>query len=593
MTDDRSPAPREGSNRGKHRTPEERQRDAASRADREREKTERLAARERERAERLANRGRDPDRARGRDERARSDAERSGSDGSRPESSRSLDPALFTLVGYTPEAEAELRRTIAAPWLETSEPGVAEIANAILVPGLKLRGEERDDDGPDFTGGVLDERGTPVELAELRRGKSGKTVTSAAGQDVPAPASRHDTGIYLGWFDPHFGRFLLETLARAWAIDQLDPSLPVFLHYSTTRERLLASWQYDLLAALGVNESRLLLVKEPVGVARLVVPEALFVQQRSGNPAFAAMFRRMAARLGVDGEQSTQPLYLSRRLLGSHNRQMTGEPWLEDILSDNGFRIACPERMPIREQARLFATHREVVSAVGSGAHGILFARPGARLHLLAHDRFIPRNFPLVSALAEAPTILVNAMDTAGRGLTGGPQITPQRIDVGVVIDHFDREGLIRTRTRRELLRSLPGRDADYVEAWLHAAIREALAEETDLPAAIEREARDVARTAWPVALMLAQYDATRRDPTADATALLLCGLVRSDPDLDRLMRYRTDLLGFVQWAADDGGFGREAVVAIAALAEDRLHPEDTVSLNPRQLRNWLVRSRV
>jgi hypothetical protein len=92
---------------------------------------------------------------------------------------------------------------------------------------------------------------------------------------------------------------------------------------------------------------------------------------------------------------------------------------------------------------------------------------------------------------------------------------------------------------------------------------------------------------------MLAQYDATRRDPTADATALLLCGLVRSDPDLGRLMRYRTDLLGFVQWAADDGGFGREAAVAIAALAKDRLHPEDTVSLNPRQLRNWLVRSRV
>ncbi|MFM9108941.1 MAG: glycosyltransferase family 61 protein [Chloroflexota bacterium] len=589
MTDERPRPAREGGNRGKDRTPEERQRDAAARAAREQEKSGRLAAREREKAgkaERLAERERSQA---ARQERA--DRPQAPREPSRPESARSLDPGLFRLEGYDAPAAAEIRRMLAVPWLDSDDPETAVIADAILVPGLKLRGDDRDDDGPGFTGGVLDATGSPVELADLRRGR-GKAVTSAAGLDAPEPAIRLEAGIYLGWFDPHFGRFLLETLSRAWAIDHLDAALPVFLHYSTTREKLLAAWQYDLLAALGVDQSRLLLIREPVRVGRLIVPEALFIQQRSGNPAFAAMFRRMAARLGADGAPAGQPLYLSRRLLGSHNRTAAGEQWLEDILTDNGFRIACPERMPIREQARLFASHREIVSAVGSAAHGVLFSPPGARLHLLAHGRFIPRNFPLVSALAEAPTTFLNAMDSGGRALTGGYQITPQRIDAGAVADYLDGAGLIRSRTRRALLRSLPGQDAEYAELWLHAAIREALAEESDLPAAIEREARETARTSWPVALLLTQYDALRRDPGADDAALRLCALVRAEPDLGRLMRYRTDLLGFAQWAAAEGGFGAEAASAIAALAAERLHPEDAVSLNPRQLRTWLVRSR-
>ncbi|MGI9252529.1 MAG: glycosyltransferase family 61 protein, partial [Thermomicrobiales bacterium] len=427
------------------------------------DKANRLAAREREKSERLAMRGR------GRAERAPGEttrAEPRDSGGNRPSSARSLGRDLFRLAGYDDATAGEIERIISVPWIDTGAPEAAEIPGAILVPGLKLRGDERDGDGPDFVGGVLDAAGVPVALAELKRGR-GKSVTSAAGLDVPEPAIRFDAGIYLGWFDPHFGRFLLETLARGWALDHpdFDPALPVFLHYSTTREKLLSGWQRDLLAALGVDESRLHLVREPIRVDRLIVPEALFIQHSSGNPAFAAMFRGMARRLGVDGPETSQPLYLSRRLLGSHNRQVTGEHWLEDILTDNGFRIACPERLPIREQIRLFDTHREIVSTVGSAAHGVLFSPPGARLHLLAHDRFIPRNFPLVSALAEAPTAIVNALDAGGRGLTGGYQITPQRLDICSVIDYLDGEGFISSRTRREMLRTLPGQEREFAEA--------------------------------------------------------------------------------------------------------------------------------
>ncbi|MGI9254167.1 MAG: hypothetical protein ACR2J8_10495, partial [Thermomicrobiales bacterium] len=129
-------------------------------------------------------------------------------------------------------------------------------------------------------------------------------------------------------------------------------------------------------------------------------------------------------------------------------------------------------------------------------------------------------------------------------------------------------------------------------EAWLHAAIREALAEESVLPASVGAEAREFAETSWPVALMLAQYDATHSPQHADAIALRFCALTRAEIDLDRLLRYRTDVLGFAQWAAAETPFGPTAAEAIAALAEERFHPSDTVALNPRQLRSWLIRSR-
>lgn len=79
-------------------------------------------------------------------------------------------------------------------------------------------------------------------------------------------------------------------------------------------------------------------------------------------------------------------------------------------------RLVYPETLPLADQVRMFNTHRDILSPVGSAAQAILFATNRPRLHLLASHDDIPANYFLCSALAEAPTTYVNCVMSAGRG---------------------------------------------------------------------------------------------------------------------------------------------------------------------------------
>jgi hypothetical protein len=246
----------------------------------------------------------------------------------------------------------------------------------------------------------------------------------------------------------------------------------------------------------------------------------------------------------VDGPLIDQPVYISRRMLSSQSRQVVNERLLEDILIDNGFGVIYPERLSIREQIRVFARHRTIVTTVGSAAHGILFGPPDVQLHLLTHGRFIPRNYPLVSAIATVHTTFINALHTGGRPLTGGNQSTPQIVDYTQIVNHLESVGLIRSRTRLEVLNAVPGNDVQYIENWLYSAVRESIGQKRPLSESLQREARWFATSSWPVALMMIRYDLWSSN-TLDIENSIdrCCDLIRQDTDLERLMRYRNDFL--------------------------------------------------
>ena len=476
---------------------------------------------------------------------------------------RSLDPADFSFYGFG-DSLRRVGRKVRSVGIRTGEPKVAVVEGAIFLPA-----ESRQHSGqPKAFGGVVTAKGWPVELAQVHR--QGRTLGGSIVAPVAvAPAREVDEEVvYLGPLFNHFGRVLLECLARVWYVKEVDPSVRVVFDYPNLADRTHQPWVLRILELFGIPASRILVLDAPTRVGRAFVPEPLFEQLSTAHRELIRPYREVAARIAADCRPSRQPVYLSRRLLSSRQRPIVGELELEDVLRENGFLVAHPETMTFDDQVRLFNGHADIVSSVGSAAHTVLFALNRPALHLLTHGDRIPTNYFLCSALAEAPTTFVNCLGTGGRPsfdaerkaekaegprserdtavLAGaGPQATPQIPEMRTLTAYLEARGFLTKRLRASLAGRSPALRDQYDEAWLYGRIRKSSAKRgSTLPPEVESEALGFAATSWPVSSILARYYVVARRGAShvDAMAKQFAELAAAEFDVNRLVHYRDEV---------------------------------------------------
>ena len=480
--------------------------------------------------------------------------------------SRPLEPGDFSFHGFGELKRDELRK-IQRLGICSHPPSVSVIDRAIFVPN----GYESSPNQPKFGGGVVDPDGQPVETAQMQR-KGGKRIGGPVEAVTATPERELDEDvIYLGMLFNHFGRVLLEALARVWHLNEVDPSVKVVFNNANSAQAAYAPWVPKLLSMFGIPPERMVALDRPTRLRRAIVPEALFEQYYSAHVDMARPFRDVAQRVAGEVKPSDQPLYLSRSRLTSRQRPVVGEPELEDLLRDNGFAIAYPETMTIEDQVRLINGHSDIFSSLGSAAHSILFALGKPRLHLLASRDDIPANYFLCSALADAPTTFVNCLGSGGRispnderlnrransfrnpekkrpGVPkAGPQSMPQLVEMERVVEYLDQKGFLKNRLRASAgaLSSVVDLQRRYEEAWFYARLRKAASNGGSLPADLELEAVNLAVGSWPVSLMLAHYYARSRETSsANAMANQFAALVGAETDSSRLAYHRGDVRG-------------------------------------------------
>lgn len=469
------------------------------------------------------------------------------------------------------EVERRLRRLT----IRRGEPELTTHEAAVFVPTQNRRF------GPEtkVTGSLLEADGRPIANAQAsRRGRALATVGDGPLAPPPPDEVREEV-VYLGPLYNHFGRFLLDSLARIWALPQLDPSTKVLFDYPNSSHWQLHPWVFRILEAFGVPRARILTLEAPTRLRRVTVPEPLFEQAHGAHERAIEPFRQVAARITGDIEPSSRPVYLSRRLLTSRQRPLIGEAALEQLLSDYGVRIVHPQTLAFEEQIRLVNGHSDILSSPGSAAHNILFALHRPRLHLLTAGNHIPANFFLCSALAGAPTSFVDCLGTGGRpsfeeGRTGGRrgthrserkdaafaapggQATPQLVDLRKVAEYVGGHG------GGGEPRSLPPTDPDpaleneYAEAWLYAFVRRTGSNRgARLPTEIEDEARALASESWPLNWILARYYAIARQESEHASPMIdrFVDLVSAETDQQRLAYHWDDVVAMAdriaRWA--------------------------------------------
>jgi hypothetical protein len=475
--------------------------------------------------------------------------------------SRPLQSKDFSFHGFG-ELRRDERRKILRLGIRTGEPGVSVVDVAVFIPSAAGNGQ------PKYAGGIVRPDGQPVETAQMHR-KGGKRIGGFV-DSAPAQPDREidEEVVYLGLMFNHYGRVLLESLARVWYLDRTDPTTKVVFTNANAAQSGHAPWLPALLSLFGIPPERILRLDTPTRLRRAIVPEPLFEQFYSAHEEMVRPFRHVAARVAGDVTPTEQPLYLSRRRLSSRQRPVIGEAELEDVLRANGFRIAYPETMPIADQVRMINGHTDIVSSLGSAAHSILFAQHRPRLHLLASRDDIPANYFLCSALADAPTTFVNCLGAGGRttanderlnrraeslnneekvrpvDLDAGPQSMPQLLDVSRAVGYLAERGLLERPSGSTAELPNPSLQERFDEAWLFARVRKASTRST-LPEAIEAETVSRAATSWPLSLMLARYYARARDAArTEEMANQFLTLAGAETDRDRLAYFRGDVQG-------------------------------------------------
>jgi capsular polysaccharide biosynthesis protein len=456
---------------------------------------------------------------------------------------RPLDASLFSFHEYGSDDLRRVKQALGGVSIRAGNPNVAVVDGGVFVPSEPnggRQGTEKRTRQP-VPAGILGPDGRSVTAANLHRAK--RMPIGLAEPAAVAPADSIDEEVvYLGWLFDSYGHFLLESLARTWGLAGVDTSVRVVFHIHDRTRRFPESWALRILAAFGIPQERILLPAVTTRFRRIIVPEPLFEMHRAVHEQAGAPYKTVASNIAGGTKPSSQPVYLSRRLLAGSRRQLIGEAELEDVLRENGFLVAHPETMTFEDQVRLVNAHTDIFSSTGSAAHNILFALHRPRLHLLTSGASAYRSFFLCSASAGAPTAFVNCLDTGARSAEDYQRWLPEVVAMPSVVDYLDTIGLLRTRRRAALAGRDPAHKRAYDEAWFYATIGADVRGVAPLSDAVEREAIACASCSWPVSLALAQYYARRDATRFDAMVKQLAELAAAEFDSSRLAHYRADV---------------------------------------------------
>jgi hypothetical protein len=193
--------------------------------------------------------------------------------------------------------------------------------------------------------------------------------------------------------------------------------------------------------------------------------------------------------------------------------------------------------MRFEDQIRLINQHTDIFTTVGSAVYNVLFALHRPRLHLLTSG--VPRaDYFLTPAVAETPTTFCNFL---GRGGRAGINKTPTIAEIPQCVDYLESTGFLKKRLRASLASQDRSLQNTFDESWYYAMVQDVPADETLAPD-VERDALDLARTSWPLSLILAQYYQPRNDPRVDDLTRQFADLVSKEMDTGRLVKFYEDI---------------------------------------------------
>jgi capsular polysaccharide biosynthesis protein len=339
------------------------------------------------------------------------------------EVTRPVRRELFRAAG-TPDSEAVLEQSLDPLRVGLGERRLRVAENAVLVPNA----------------GILDRDGNTLPDGQFRRFPS-HTVIAGEERIEPIEPEVELSGeaVYLGWFGAHFGHFLIETMARWWAVRHVDVAIPLI--WQSSPPFLTSRFAHRRVSGFGFDQARISLVEQPMRVQRLILPDVTFEERYYIHEDAAIPFHEIGEQLGGFPDLTDQPLYLSRGNIKFPGRVVENEVRFEEYLTGQGWRVVRPDALPIPEQIALVRSHRVIAGHIGTALHLTMFSAHRPIVHALTYNTNALPNYALWADALGTP---FSSFNCAAVNTTGDPALkNVLSFDLAKAAGYLHAEGLV------------------------------------------------------------------------------------------------------------------------------------------------------
>lgn len=182
--------------------------------------------------------------------------------------------------------------------------------------------------------------------------------------------------LFAGFYRPHFGHFLFESISRLWAVDGLRGRIKGIVFFRMKPTEVVSPHLQRILDLLDIDLP-LIFVDAPVAFERLYVPRqgSAMGPLSPGTPAFRhfvqSKLRRIPAREGAE------KVYLTRERYQLRRGGLFGEDLLRSQLESHGYVAFAPERHSFEEQVATYLGAAKIIGPDSSALHLVGYvARP-------------------------------------------------------------------------------------------------------------------------------------------------------------------------------------------------------------------------
>ena len=227
--------------------------------------------------------------------------------------------------------------------------------------------------------GVYDKNGNLCTESILERGEV--AYTQKIHKNIESSEFIDEDVLYLGagYLLSHFGHFLVEGIARSWAL--LYPKykkLKVVIAYNIKEP--VSDVVRRFLNALGVDNENIIVVYKPTMFSNVFIPKQAMNSQLFMLPIMKRVFDKIASNMNDRKYKVYDKIYLSRSAIVNGHGCVIGEKPIEKIFKKNGYEIIYPEKLSLEHQITLAANCKEMAGTAGSALHLALFMKPGGRV---------------------------------------------------------------------------------------------------------------------------------------------------------------------------------------------------------------------
>lgn len=188
--------------------------------------------------------------------------------------------------------------------------------------------------------------------------------------------------IFLGYFVKQWGHFIVDCLNRSWFLCDIDKQK--FYNYKiiflNSREELPSGNYLRFFELLGFSKDDFITINHPTLFQEVIIPN---ISDFNSSPdLFFKPFLNVSSKVSSN-LYLNENIYLSRCHFKSARKKEIGEPIIQKLFQENGFKVLFPETLSLDQQIAVFKNSSSVACVNGTIPLNVVFGNNNTNLIIL------------------------------------------------------------------------------------------------------------------------------------------------------------------------------------------------------------------